>query len=64
MVVLLRPALAPAVCLRMFPQTFSDRPGHFQATGIRPRFLAELTATGVNFPNSFFDPHGPSSPKL
>src|SRR5450631_3061885 len=38
--------------------------GHFQATGIRPRFLAELAATGVNFPNSFFDPHGPSSPKL
>jgi pilus assembly protein CpaF len=37
--------------------------GHFQATGIRPRYLAELAATGVNFPNSFFDPHGPSSPK-
>jgi pilus assembly protein CpaF len=35
--------------------------GHFQATGIRPRYLADLATTGVNFPNSFFDTRGPSS---
>jgi pilus assembly protein CpaF len=33
--------------------------GHFQATGIRPRYLTELAATGVTFPNNYFDPRGP-----
>ena len=35
--------------------------GHFQATGIRPRYLTELAATGVTFPNNFFDPRGPAT---
>ncbi|WP_306120807.1 MULTISPECIES: CpaF family protein [unclassified Roseitalea] len=30
--------------------------GHFEATGIRPRFLEELIATGVEFPGDYFDP--------
>lgn len=30
--------------------------GHFQATGIRPRFLEELSAMGVEFPEEYFDP--------
>lgn len=30
--------------------------GHFTATGIRPRFLEELIAMGVNLPGDFFDP--------
>jgi pilus assembly protein CpaF len=34
--------------------------GHFQATGIRPRFLADIVANGINLPNSSFDPRGPS----
>jgi pilus assembly protein CpaF len=33
--------------------------GHFQATGVRPRFLAELAARGVNIPGSYFDPSKP-----
>src|SRR5215471_555555 len=33
--------------------------GHFQATGVRPRFLAELIARGVNIPGSYFDPTKP-----
>jgi pilus assembly protein CpaF len=33
--------------------------GHFQATGVRPRFLAELQARGVNIPGSYFDPSKP-----
>ena len=35
--------------------------GRFEATGIRPRFLADIAALGVNFPNSVFEPHGSSS---
>lgn len=35
--------------------------GHFQATGIRPRFLPDITALGINLPDSVFDPRGPSS---
>jgi pilus assembly protein CpaF len=35
--------------------------GHFQATGVRPRFLADLVANGINIPNSYFDPSGPST---
>ncbi|WP_421850781.1 CpaF family protein [Oricola sp.] len=30
--------------------------GHFEATGIRPRFLEELRAMGVEFPGDYFDP--------
>ena len=30
--------------------------GHFQATGIRPRFLPDLVANGVNISDGFFDP--------
>lgn len=37
--------------------------GHFQATGIRPRYLTELAATGVTFPNNYFDPGSPASTK-
>ena len=33
--------------------------GHFQATGIRPRFLGDLTAMGINIPGTFFDPSKP-----
>ena len=33
--------------------------GHFQATGVRPRFLAELIALGVKLPGSYFDPTQP-----
>ena len=35
--------------------------GHFQATGIRPRYLGDLAANGINVPNSCFDPGGPAS---
>lgn len=30
--------------------------GHHTATGVRPRFLHDLQAMGVNFPGSYFDP--------
>src|SRR5690606_35713960 len=30
--------------------------GHFQATGVRPRFLSELIAQGINIPGDYFDP--------
>jgi pilus assembly protein CpaF len=30
--------------------------GHFQATGVRPRFLAELAARGIEVPGAYFDP--------
>lgn len=33
--------------------------GHFQATGVRPRFLADLIARGINIPGSYFDPTHP-----
>ena len=33
--------------------------GHFQATGVRPRFLAELVAHGIKIPGAFFDPSQP-----
>ncbi len=33
--------------------------GHFQATGIRPRFLGELVARGINIPGAYFDPSKP-----
>ena len=33
--------------------------GHYMATGIRPRFLQDLIAHGVNMPGSMFDPSKP-----
>jgi pilus assembly protein CpaF len=33
--------------------------GHFQATGVRPRFLADLAAQGINIPGAYFDPSKP-----
>jgi pilus assembly protein CpaF len=30
--------------------------GHFQATGVRPRFLAHLANQGVKLPGNLFDP--------
>jgi pilus assembly protein CpaF len=33
--------------------------GHFMATGVRPRFLAELEARGIKIPGSVFDPSKP-----
>src|SRR5881396_558312 len=33
--------------------------GHFQATGVRPRFLNDLVAMGIRIPSSYFDPSQP-----
>ncbi len=33
--------------------------GHFMATGVRPRFLADLTAQGIDIPGAYFDPSKP-----
>src|SRR5246127_1818242 len=33
--------------------------GHFQATGVRPRFLTDLLAMGIKLPGSLFDPSQP-----
>jgi pilus assembly protein CpaF len=33
--------------------------GHFQATGVRPRFLGELANMGIKIPGSYFDPSQP-----
>ena len=33
--------------------------GHYVATGVRPRFLSELTARGINIPGAYFDPSKP-----
>jgi pilus assembly protein CpaF len=33
--------------------------GHYQATGVRPRFLGDLVAKGINIPGAFFDPSKP-----
>jgi pilus assembly protein CpaF len=33
--------------------------GHFAATGVRPRFLAELVSQGIKIPGSYFDPGQP-----
>jgi pilus assembly protein CpaF len=33
--------------------------GHFQATGVRPRFLTDLAARGIKIPPSYFDPSKP-----
>jgi pilus assembly protein CpaF len=33
--------------------------GHFQATGVRPRFLGDLVNMGIKIPGSYFDPSQP-----
>lgn len=33
--------------------------GHFQATGVRPRFLSDLVARGISIPGAYFDPSKP-----
>jgi pilus assembly protein CpaF len=33
--------------------------GHFEATGIRPRFLEDLRAMGIEFPGKYFEPGRP-----
>src|SRR5437764_3044414 len=33
--------------------------GHYQATGVRPRFLAELLTMGIKIPGSYFDTSEP-----
>lgn len=33
--------------------------GHFEATGVRPRFLEHLQAMGIVFPGSYFEPGKP-----
>jgi pilus assembly protein CpaF len=33
--------------------------GHFQATGVRPRFLTDLAARGIKIPSAYFDPSKP-----
>jgi pilus assembly protein CpaF len=33
--------------------------GHFQATGVRPRFLNDLLALGIKIPGTYFDPSQP-----
>ena len=33
--------------------------GHFQATGVRPRFLDDLLSMGVKIPGTYFDPSNP-----
>jgi pilus assembly protein CpaF len=33
--------------------------GHFRATGVRPRFLEDLIAMGIEIPGSYFDPSKP-----
>jgi pilus assembly protein CpaF len=33
--------------------------GNFQATGVRPRFLADLLAHGIKIPGTYFDPGQP-----
>jgi pilus assembly protein CpaF len=33
--------------------------GHFEATGVRPRFLEHLKAMGIVFPGSYFEPGKP-----
>ena len=35
--------------------------GHFEATGVRPRFLEELASMGVDLPGEYFEPGMPLS---
>jgi pilus assembly protein CpaF len=30
--------------------------GSYRATGVRPKFLADLISAGVNLPGAYFDP--------
>ena len=43
-----------------FVKDFTDKEGkmhgHFKATGIRPKFLADLKAYGIEIPPTHFDP--------
>jgi pilus assembly protein CpaF len=39
-----------------FTDTSGKMHGHFKATGIRPHFLADLRAYGIELPASHFDP--------
>ena len=46
-----------------FVKEFTDKDGKmhgsFMATGVRPRFAADLKAYGIEIPNSYFDPSQP-----
>ena len=33
--------------------------GHFEATGLRPRFLEDMKAMGIEFPGNYFEPGSP-----
>jgi pilus assembly protein CpaF len=33
--------------------------GYYEATGIRPRFLEDLRAMGIEFPGKYFEPGRP-----
>ena len=33
--------------------------GHFEATGMRPRFLDDMKAMGIEFPGRYFEPDRP-----
>jgi pilus assembly protein CpaF len=33
--------------------------GHFQASGVRPRFLGDLVSYGIKIPGAYFDPSQP-----
>jgi pilus assembly protein CpaF len=35
--------------------------GHFEATGIRPRFLEDMRAMGIEFPGHYFEPGRPQA---
>src|SRR3979411_2216603 len=45
--------------VRPGPATDGTVLGHYQATGVRPRFLAELLTMGIKIPGSYFDPSQP-----
>ena len=44
----------------VFVKEFTDKDGklhgHFKATGVRPKFLADLKAYGIEIPPGHFDP--------
>lgn len=35
--------------------------GYFEATGLRPRFLEDLRAMGIEFPGKYFEPGKPQA---
>jgi pilus assembly protein CpaF len=47
----------------VFKRTGTDKDGkvigEFRATGVRPKFLDELKAHGVELPSEYFDPSNP-----